>query len=259
VVRVIASTPEVVAWHDVECASYAADLPLWLELAASADGVVLDIGCGTGRVALDLAANGHQVMGIDSDPELVRTLRARARDHRLDTLGPYRDPNRPVVEGAVADARSFALGRRFALAIAPMQVVQLVGGPAGRAKVLERVRAHLQPGGMFAAALADPFEGFEPHSARPPLPDIREENGWVLSSTPVAVRAVDGAVEIERHRQAVSPTGDLREELATIRLDSLDARTLEAEARAAGFQALEPRRVPETPDHVGSTVVVLQC
>ena len=43
-------------WHDVECASYEADLDLWRELAAAARGPVLDHGCGTGRVALDLAA-----------------------------------------------------------------------------------------------------------------------------------------------------------------------------------------------------------
>jgi len=259
VVGVIASGPSAVAWHDVECGSYAADLPLWRELARDAGGPVLDIGCGSGRVALDLAKGGHRVMGIDTDPELVRALTARARNRLLKDFGRYSDSNPSNVEAVVADARSFALGRRFALAIAPMQVVQLLGGSAGRRSMLERVRDHLQPGALLAAALADPFEGFDPQTARPPLPDVREEDGWVLSSTPVAVRAVEGAVEIERHRQAVSPSGDLSEELVTIRLDSLDGQTLEAEARAAGFTPLEPRRIEETPDHVGSTVVLLEC
>ena len=255
----IASRPGAVAWHDVECASYAADLPLWRELAAQAGGEVLDIGCGTGRVALELAKNGLQVMGIDPDPDLVRALVTRARGERVDTLGVHRVPKRPVVEGLVADARSFTLGRRFSLAIAPMQVVQLLGGSEGRAKMLARVRYHLQPGALFAAAVADPFEGFNPETARPPLPDVREENGWVLSSTPIAVRAVEDAVEIDRHRQAVSPQGELSEEVATITLDDLDAPTLEAEGRAAGFEPLLARRVPETADHVGSTVVMLRC
>ena len=255
----IAPRPGPVAWHDCECASYAADLPLWRELAEAAGGEVLDIGCGTGRVALDLARNGHRVRGIDPAPELVRALAERAREQSCERSGGQGPQNAHRVEAIVADARSFALGRRFALAIAPMQVVQLLGGPAGRQPMLTTVRDHLQPGGLFAAALADPFEGFDPETALPPLPDVREEDGWVLSSLPVAVRAADEAVEIDRHRQAVSPDGRLSEGVATIRLDSLDARTLAAEGRAAGFTPLEPRRVPETADHVGSTVVMLRC
>ena len=48
----------LVVWHDVECGRYDADLPLWRELAASARRPVLDVGAGTGRVALDLARAG---------------------------------------------------------------------------------------------------------------------------------------------------------------------------------------------------------
>jgi hypothetical protein len=187
------------------------------------------------------------MIAIDSDPELVRALAARARERSL-----------PVTALAL-DARGLELGRRFALALAPMQVVQLLGGAAGRARMLARVRRHLLPGGLLAAALADPFEGFDAGRALPPLPDVREENGWVLSSTPVAVRVEHGATAIDRHRQAVSPSGELIEEVATIRLDPLDADTLEAEGSAAGLRALRRRSVPETPHHVSSTVVILEA
>jgi hypothetical protein len=139
-----------------------------------------------------------------------------------------------------------------------MQVMQLLGGSAGRARALERVREHLEPGALLAAAVADPFEGFAAEQALPPLPDVREEQGWVYSSTPVAVRSEDGAVAVDRLRQAVSPTGELSEALATVRLEALTAAELEAEGRAAGFEPLPSRRVPETTDHVGSTVVVLR-
>ena len=53
-----------VIWHDLECGGYVEDLPLWRELAG--DGPVLDLGCGTGRVALDLAARGVPVVGLDA-------------------------------------------------------------------------------------------------------------------------------------------------------------------------------------------------
>ncbi len=60
-----------VIWHDVECSRYDADFALWRELAAAAGGPILDVGAGTGRVALDLAAAGHEVVALDLDPLLL--------------------------------------------------------------------------------------------------------------------------------------------------------------------------------------------
>ena len=60
-----------VHWHDLECGGYDADLPLWRELARSVAGDVLDVGCGSGRVALDLARRGHAETGLDRDPALL--------------------------------------------------------------------------------------------------------------------------------------------------------------------------------------------
>jgi len=237
----------IAAWHDVECASYGADLPLWRELAEERGSPVLDIGAGTGRVALDLAARGHQVVALDADPELVETCAARARERDLP------------VRAHAADARSFDLGASFPLAILPMQVAQLLGGPRGRAAMLAAVRAHLEPGGLLAVALADPFGGVPAGEFLPPLPDVLEIDGWVLSSTPVDVRDEPEHVSVDRHRQAVSPEGDLSEEVFTLCLDSVAPAALEAQGIEAGFTPLSPREVPDTRDYVGSTVVLLEA
>ena len=239
-----------VIWHDVECASYVADLGLWRDLAAAAHGPVLDLGAGTGRVALDLARRGHDVWAIDSDSALVEALAGRAREQGLR------------VHAVAADARTFDLGPgapAFALAIAPMQVIQLLGSATGRGAALERVRAALRPGGVFAAALADPFEGEAAELVGPPLPDIREQAGWVFQSQPIAVRQVPGGSEIDRVRQAVSPAGELSESFNTICLDDLAPEELESDGRAAGFGVQPRRAVPPTGDYVGSTVVVLEA
>jgi SAM-dependent methyltransferase len=229
-----------VAWHDVENGSYDADLFLWRELADAADGAILDLGSGTGRVAVDLVARGHDVVALDADPDLLAVLRGRA----------------PAVETVEADARDFELGRTFGVVLAPMQLAQILGGPAGRVAMLERVHAHLIPGGTFAAALTDLREVVLDETASPPLPDMLERDGWVYSSQPVSLAADDAGLKVERRRQAVSPNGEIEETMATIAFDFVSADRFEAEARAAGLEPAGRREVPETLDHFGSTVVL---
>jgi SAM-dependent methyltransferase len=239
-----------VAWHDVECAGYEADLPLWRELAERAGGPVLDLGAGTGRVALDLAERGYEVVALDSEPAFVEACAARARERALR------------LEAVCADARTFALERRFALVIAPMQVVQLLD-EAGRDAMVGRVVDHLRAGGLFAPALADPFAGLPAADSLPPLPDTGRSEGWDLASTPVRVRedlSVEGgrAVAIDRIRRAAGPEGETVEEAATIRLYLFAPDDLAAAAIARGLRRRPDRLVPETEAYVGSTVLMLE-
>jgi hypothetical protein len=108
-------------------------------------------------------------------------------------------------------------------------------------------------------ALADPFEAVTPEDALPPVPDVREEDGWVFSSQPVAVRLEGGGVAVDRLRQLVSPDGEIWEELHTVLLDAVSSDELESEAATAGLVAAGRRVVPPTPDHVGSTVVLCEA
>jgi SAM-dependent methyltransferase len=205
---------------------------------------VLDLGAGTGRVALDLAGAGHTVTAVDLDPELCEELSARAAD-----MG---------VEVYVADARDLRLGRAFGLVLAPMQLVQLMGGPEGRGRLLSTIRAHLAPGGLAALAVAltgDPL----PDDAPVPLPDVRELDGWVFSSTPLAVREVSGGWEIVRRRQTVAPDGVLGDSEDVVLLEACSPAQLESEAKQLGLVPAGRRSIAETADHVGSAVVLLEA
>jgi SAM-dependent methyltransferase len=228
-----------VIWHDVENGSYAADLELWRELAGETGGPILDLGAGTGRVARDLHAAGHEVHALDSDAEMLAALRERA----------------PAIATLSADARSFSTEVRFALILAPMQLVQILGGAPERVAMLERVQRHLVPGGRFVAALADPHDALAEEDRSPPYPDMIEHDGWVFSSQPVLVREEAGRVVVERHRQAVSPSGELEEQIAPIALDVVSAGEFEQEARGAGLVPVRRHSIPETADHIGSVVV----
>ena len=232
-------------WHDTECGSYTADLGAWRELASASSGGVLELGSGTGRVALHLARRGHEVWGVDRERELVEVLEERGAAEGLP------------VRAIEADARRLELDRGFDLAIAPMQFVQMVGDERERDTVLRRAAAHLERGGRLAAALLDGV----PHDldgAPAPLPDVRELRGRVYCSVPVDV-AIDGdRLELRRLRQIVSPSGELTEQEHAESLRVLDPEALEEEGEAAGLRPRGRIAVPAADGYVGSVIVVLE-
>ena len=205
-----ARTPDEVAWHEVECGTYSADLPLWEELAEEHGGPILELGCGTGRVALHsparvmmCSASTPSVAGRHAQRTRPRGGAAGARDRRR--RGELR-PRRALPARHRADA-----ARPAARSAAPSDA-------------RPRCRA-LQPGGMLAASLVEADSLPEPdHRARPrrgaSLPDVRELDGWIYSSLPLNVRRANGAISIERLRQVVAP-GALTEEVDITELDPL--------------------------------------
>ena len=235
-------------WHEVECGAYAADVAVWDDLVAGVAGPALELGAGTGRVSLRLAAAGHQVTALDSAPALVAELSRRAQRIGVE------------LEAVLGDARDFDLGKHFAAVLAPRQRIHLLGGADGRAAMLGAAATHLRPGGLLAAALlADDGAGPAGADSEPPLPDVREVDGWIFSSLPLEVRDTGSAIEIRRLRQLVSPAGELSEELDAISLDLLDPAQFEREAATAGFVVRERVAVSPTADHVGSVVCILEA
>jgi SAM-dependent methyltransferase len=231
-----------VIWHDAENASYSGDLSLWEELAAPVDGPILDLGCGTGRVALHLARRGHSTVALDLDPELIAALAERASGLPLQAV--------------LGDARRFALEQQVALALAPMQLAQLLDDASERVACLRCIAAHLRPGGRVALAIVERL----PAAAEgpPPLPDVREVDGWIYSSLPLDAVDIGAEIVIQRLRQTVSPDGALDEEENEIRIRTLSAAELERDGVEAGLRPLPRRQIPPTDLHVGSTVVVFE-
>ncbi len=191
------------------------------------------------------------------------TLRAAAsRSSRWTRTPGCSAPSRTApatapVTAVVADARDFTLDREFGLVLVPMQSLQLFEGAEGRAAFLSRARSHLRPGGTVAIAIADVLDGVGGEYVEPPPPDLREIDGTVYSSRPVAVYQDAERVAIQRVREVVQNDGTLEASDSTVWLDTLTPSELERQAREAGLRVLRRRSVPETDEYVGSTVVML--
>ncbi len=234
--------PEHAVWHDVECSRYEADLPLWRELAREAPEGVLDVGAGTGRVALRLAYAGHTVTALDLDPELLRILEARAAEAGTS------------VTTVAADAADFTLPAPVGLVAVPMQTIQLLEERDG---FFASARRALVPGGRVAVAIATELESYD---GTPPLPapDLGQADGWTYISQPIAIHVDGTEVRIERIRQRVGPHGERVTADDEIRLQLVTPGELAEEGAAHGLEAEELRHIPETPEHVGTEVVIFR-
>lgn len=260
-----AARSTAVVWHDLECGLYRVDLQLWRELAEQAriespPARVLDVGAGTGRVALDLSRAGHAVTALDLDAELLGALRERATEADVQ------------VETVCADARSFTLdGQRFGLCVCPMQTIQLLGSSAARVAFFERAREHLLPGAALACAIVTELEPFDcAEGDAGPSPEVARIDGVEYVSRALSVQLSRGSIRIERERSifnedsprvALQPGAvDAPEtERDVIELDRVSARQLQREGRRAGLPNAVIRSIPATDDHVSSEVVILRA
>jgi len=253
---------DAVVWHDLECGSYAIDLPLWQELAAEADGPVLDVGAGTGRVTLALARQGRTVTAVERDGELLEALRERAATLTMAA----------AVTTVQADARSLALEHDdYALCIAAMQTIQLFEGESGRSAFLRGARARLRPGGVLACAIVTEVEPFDCASGdMGPSPELLRlgQLRYISRATRVCVSREHIQIERERRilpdtgRSSCSPKADAGAgphaplEQNIVSLDRISVEQLQAEGRAAGLTPRGVHTIAATEEHTGCTAVL---
>jgi SAM-dependent methyltransferase len=135
--------------YDVDLLDDPGDLDLWTALAARADGPVLELMAGSGRIAVRLAEEGHAVTAVDLDAAALARARRRAAaagpdvETRLDLVAA------DVVGLALAPAPGVP-ARRFRLAFIALNSILLLGSRSAQRAAWEALGAHLVPGGMAA-------------------------------------------------------------------------------------------------------------
>lgn len=120
------------------------DVAFWQRLAASADGPVLELGSGTGRIAIPVAKSGTPMSGIDRSEPMLARARDKARRARLTSR----------VRLVRGDIRTLPFrSRSFALVMAPYGIVQSLVSDRDLDSALESVARVLPAGGRFAIDL----------------------------------------------------------------------------------------------------------
>ena len=123
------------------------DIPFWVQEARASGGPVLELGCGTGRVAIPIAQAGVQVVGLDNSSRILKVARAKAMAHGLGTK---------ALRFAHGDMRDFSLGQRFSLIIIPFRSFQALLSVADQYQALGTIKEHLTPDGRLIFSLFVP-------------------------------------------------------------------------------------------------------
>jgi SAM-dependent methyltransferase len=125
------------------------DVDFFRRLAAQTGGPILEIGCGTGRVTMPLAGDGHEIVGIDRSAPMLAIAEAHRAALPADTAAriSYRE----------ADLATLDLGREFALIVAPSRVFQFMLTTDAQRQALAALRRHLRPDGRLVLDLFDPL------------------------------------------------------------------------------------------------------
>jgi 2-polyprenyl-3-methyl-5-hydroxy-6-metoxy-1,4-benzoquinol methylase len=122
---------------DLEDKGYYDDYPLTERWARLLGGPLLDLACGTGRMALRMAALGYQVTGVDVVPEMIERARQKAASQSAS------------IDWVVADARSFHLQKQFSFIYMLEHPFQFLLTREDQEAMLAHVREHLRPEGCF--------------------------------------------------------------------------------------------------------------
>ena len=146
------------AFYDAIHAGFGEDIGLWLSFAGRTDRPVLEVGCGTGRIAIELAKAGYAVVGIDPSAAMLKVARQKADDDAIDVV---------LVEGGLAD---LALEpEKYGLVLVPQDVFLYCEHGEEQLAWLRAIAGALHFNGTLAIDLPGPALALDPSTNGQPL------------------------------------------------------------------------------------------
>jgi SAM-dependent methyltransferase len=223
-------------YSDLDLEDDPGDLDLYLALAERATGPILELGAGSGRLAVPLAAAGHDVTAIDLDRAMLDRARTRA-----DEAGVAHD-RLELVEADLLGLRHRAAGR-FGLAIIALNSIMLLATRHGQRRALQVMAAHLAPGGIAVVDVWLPdvedlgrFDGRLLHEWVRPDPDA-DEPGRLVTKTGTAIHdPATGTILLTSIFEAATQGGTTRRWIRQDTLRLVGAQELTAFAEEAGLR-----------------------
>jgi SAM-dependent methyltransferase len=126
-----------------------ADIPFYLEYAGKQNGNILELGCGTGRVSLELAKAGYFVTGLDLSEPMLEIYKSKINKLPIDIQEKIK-----TINGNMAD---FSINKKFSLVIAPFRAFQALTNDDDIKNCLKCIKNHLNINGKFI------FNAFRPY------------------------------------------------------------------------------------------------
>ena len=195
----------------------------YLEEARRSGGPVLELACGTGRLMLPLARDGHEVVGLDASRPM------------LDAAGRKAAAQGIPVGFRVGDMRGFSLGRRFALVIVSCNSLAHLTRNAELIACLRAIRRHLAPGGTLAFDVVRPDHRMLawPENA-PRRLDIGPHPASAIEAEEVA--SYDPVAQLRISRWRIRRPDGAEQEMARLVLRQFFPQELPFLLRAAGLR-----------------------
>ncbi|HEX7946330.1 MAG TPA: class I SAM-dependent methyltransferase [Phenylobacterium sp.] len=181
--RAVLALYEDAEFYDWEFAERDREVPLFRRLAREAAGPVLEVGCGTGRLTLPIAADGVDITGLDLSAPMLARARAKARDAGLR------------VDWVEGDCRCLAPAPDYALIFSATNAMQHLLDLDAALAFLTAARAALRPGGRLVVDVSNPDVA---KLARPPTQRYRHKTFRTPDGAQVTVDAVSGYRDLDQ-------------------------------------------------------------
>lgn len=219
-------------YYDLENADFTEDLDFWLALAADYGGPLLELGCGTGRVLLNLARRGHTITGVDNSPEMLARLQAK-----LQAASRQHLPTPPTI--VQADFLQLDLGQTFKLALMPFNTFLHLLTLEDQLTTLGHIRRHLAPGGALVLDMPNPGAAYATQEMGLTLErEFSDGPNTVQQFSSVRLDRAAQLAHISWLYDAVTPEGQLHRTLVPLTLRYTFPGEMRLLLERTGFQRL---------------------